>query len=124
MRYEDYIDEDYSPGDSDLVCRFTFKHDPSVSFEWAAGGIAAESSIGTWDPNLSTMREGIEELGARVFQIDEKSNSIKVAYPHELFEAGNMPQILSSITGSIFGLDELTRLKLIDVDFQIGRAHV
>ncbi len=117
MKYEDYIDETYEPTKNDLVCEYRFEHDPSVTFEWAAGGIAAESSIGTWDPNLSTMREGIEELAARVYETDEENNKIKVAYSKDLFEAGNMPQILSSITGNIFGLEELTRLRLLDVDF-------
>ncbi len=117
MRYEDYIDKGYEPGKKELVCEFRFEHDSSVSFEWAAGGIAAESSIGTWDPNLSTMKEGIEEIAARVFHLNQENNWIKVAYPPELFEAGNMSQILSSISGNIFGLDELTRLRLLDVDF-------
>lgn len=117
MRYEDYIDEDYEPTERDLVCRFRFEQDPSVSFEWAAGGIAAESSIGTWDPHLSTMRKGIEEIGAKVFLADRENKEIKIAYPPELFEAGNMPQILSSISGNIFGLEEIERLRLLDVDF-------
>lgn len=117
MEYENYIDVDYEPLDSELICEFRFEHDSSVSFEWAAGGIAAESSIGTWDPNLSTMREGIKELGATVCWTDEENNRAKIAYPPELFEPGNMPQILSSITGNIYGLGELLRLKLLDVDF-------
>lgn len=120
MEYENYIDEGHEPSDSELVCEFRFEHDPSVSFEWAAGGIAAESSIGTWDPNLSTMREGIKELGAKVYRTDEENNRVKIAYPPELFEPGNMSQILSSITGNIYGLEELTRLKLLDVDFPKG----
>lgn len=115
MKYEDYIDKDYEPTKNDLISIYRFEHDPSVTFEWAAGGIAAESSIGTWDPNLSTMREGIEELGAKVYETDEENNKIKVAYKKDLFEAGNLPQILSSITGNIFGLEELTRLRLIDL---------
>lgn len=49
--------------------------------------------------------------------MDQVNNRIKVAYPSELFEAGNMSQILSSITGNIFGLDELTRLRLLDLHF-------
>ncbi|KXB05020.1 ribulose 1,5-bisphosphate carboxylase [candidate division MSBL1 archaeon SCGC-AAA382A03] len=117
MKYEDYLDENYQPAESDLVCEFRFEHDSSVTFEWAAGGIAAESSIGTWDPNLSTMREGIKELAAKVFETDRENNIVKIAYPWELFEPGNMPQILSSITGNIFGLDELKRLRLLDVEF-------
>ncbi|MBS3815480.1 MAG: type III ribulose-bisphosphate carboxylase [Hadesarchaea archaeon] len=117
MKYEDYLDETHEPSKKELVCEFKLKHAPEVSFEWTAGAIAAESSIGTWDPNLSTMREGIRELGAKVFWTNEENGEIKVAYPAELFEAGNMPQILSSITGNIYGLDELTRLKLMDISF-------
>lgn len=120
MRYEDYIDEDYEPTESDLICSYSFQHDSSVSFEWAAGGIAAESSIGTWDSELATMREGIEELGARVYEMDEENGKIKVAYPEDLFEKGNMPQIQSSITGNIFGLEELERLRVEDVEFSSG----
>ncbi|KXB03553.1 ribulose 1,5-bisphosphate carboxylase [candidate division MSBL1 archaeon SCGC-AAA261G05] len=117
MRYEDYLEESYEPQETDLVCEFRFEHDPSVSFEWAAGAIGAESSIGTWDPHLSTMREEIRELGAKVFWTDKEDNRVKIAYPQDLFEPRNMPQILSSITGNIFGLSELTRLKLLDVNF-------
>ncbi len=120
MRYEDYIDENYEPTEKDLICSYSFQHDSSVSFEWAAGGIAAESSIGTWDPDLATMREGIEELGAIVYEMDEENGKIKVAYPEDLFEIGNMPQILSSITGNIFGLEELERLRVEDVGFSSG----
>jgi len=123
MRYEDYIDEDYEPTDKDLICYYTFQHDSSVSFEWAAGGIAAESSIGTWDPDLATMREGIEDLGAVVYEMDEENQKIKVAYPEDLFEKGNMPQIQSSITGNIFGLEELERLRVEDVDFSRGLVN-
>ncbi|KXA91689.1 ribulose 1,5-bisphosphate carboxylase [candidate division MSBL1 archaeon SCGC-AAA259A05] len=124
MRYEDYIDEEYEPKETDLLCKFRLEYDPSVSFEWAAGGIAAESSIGTWDPNLSTMRKGIEKLGAKVYQLDRESNRIWVAYPWKLFEPGNMPQILSSVTGNIFGLEKLTRLRILNVKIpeKIGKS--
>lgn len=117
MRYQDYIDVDYTPKDSDVICDFRFEHDDSVSFEWAAGGIAAESSIGTWDPDLTTMSPDIERLAARVFNVNKEKNRIRVAYPSEVFEAGNISQIQSSITGNIFGLEELTRLRLMDFEF-------
>ncbi|MFW5912035.1 MAG: type III ribulose-bisphosphate carboxylase [Candidatus Hadarchaeota archaeon] len=117
MRYRDYIDKSYQPGENDVICEFRLEHDSSVSFEWAAGGIAAESSIGTWDPELTTMRPEMEKLAARVFRIDKENGQISVAYPMEVFEKGNMSQIQSSITGNIFGLEELTRLRLIDFDF-------
>ena len=45
------------------------------------------------------------KLGAKVFEI--KGKNIKVAYPMELFEEGNMPQIYSSVAGNIFGMKEI-----------------
>ncbi|MDI6807341.1 MAG: ribulose-bisphosphate carboxylase large subunit, partial [Candidatus Aenigmarchaeota archaeon] len=45
---------------------------------------------------------------------------IKVAYPIELFEPGNMPQILSSIAGNIFGMKAVKNLRLEDVSWPHG----
>jgi ribulose-bisphosphate carboxylase large chain len=50
---------------------------------------------------------------ARVYEID--GNTIKVAYPLDLFEEGNIPQLLSSIAGNIFGMRALKNLRLEDV---------
>jgi ribulose-bisphosphate carboxylase large chain len=47
MKYIDFVDLKYSPSETDLIC--TFRVDPNwISIEEAAGGVAAESSIGTW----------------------------------------------------------------------------
>jgi len=78
----------------------------------AAGAIAAESSIGTWT-ELSTMRSYVTDLHATVFKID--GETIGIAYPAELFEYGNMPNILSSIAGNVFGLKTLRNLRLEDM---------
>jgi ribulose-bisphosphate carboxylase large chain len=80
----------------------------------AAGGVAAESSVGTWT-ELTTVKPYIDKLAARVFNIE--GNIAKIAYPKELFEPGNMPNILSSIAGNVFGLRALENLRLIDIDF-------
>jgi ribulose-bisphosphate carboxylase large chain len=48
-----------------------------------------------------------------VFEIE--GNYVKIAYPNELFEKGNMPQILSSIAGNIFGMKALEGLRLVDI---------
>jgi ribulose-bisphosphate carboxylase large chain len=80
----------------------------------AAGGVAAESSVGTWT-ELTTVKPYIDKLAARVFNIE--GNIAKIAYPQELFEPGNMPNILSSIAGNVFGLRALENLRLIDIDF-------
>jgi len=84
------------------------------SLKEAAGAVAAESSVGTWTA-VTTAPAGIGKLAAKVFSI--KGNYIKVAYPIELFELNNVPQIMSSIAGNIFGMKEVKNLKLLDVDF-------
>ncbi|MCZ2808979.1 MAG: ribulose-bisphosphate carboxylase large subunit, partial [Candidatus Bathyarchaeota archaeon] len=78
----------------------------------AAGGVAAESSIGTWT-ELTTTKPYMEKLAARVFNID--GNNFQVAYPIELFEPGNMPNILSSVAGNVFGLRALKNLRLNNI---------
>jgi ribulose-bisphosphate carboxylase large chain len=54
-------------------------------------------------------------LAATVFEI--KGNNVKIAYPVELFERGNMSNILSSIAGNVFGMRNLKNLRLNDVHF-------
>ena len=57
------------------------------------------------------------KLKPSVFSIDKKKGKIKIAYHHELFEKGNVPQILSSIAGNIFGMKILKNLRLVDIHF-------
>jgi ribulose-bisphosphate carboxylase large chain len=119
LEYTEFVETDDEASEDELVCEFYLKHDDTVSFEWAAGGVAAESSIGTWDPNLTTMHDEIREIKARVVETEEGDGEgvARVAYPTELFEKGSMPQVLSSIAGNVFGLSELTHLRLEDVRF-------
>jgi ribulose-bisphosphate carboxylase large chain len=113
MRYVDFIDLEYKPSPSDLICSFYVEPD-GISMEEAAGGVAAESSIGTWT-ELGTMKKYVERLQAKVFELN--GNNFKVAYPIDLFEQTNMPNILSSIAGNIFGLKTLKNLRLNDIAF-------
>ncbi|MCJ7431317.1 type III ribulose-bisphosphate carboxylase [Candidatus Bathyarchaeota archaeon] len=109
----DFVNLDYTPKETDVVC--TFRIEPAgISMKEAAGGVAAESSVGTWT-ELTTVKPYIDKLAARVFNIE--GNIAKIAYPQELFEPGNMPNILSSIAGNVFGLRALENLRLIDIDF-------
>jgi len=113
LRYIDFVNLDYTPKETDVVC--TFRIEPAgISMKEAAGGVAAESSVGTWT-ELTTVKPYIDKLAARVFNIE--GNIAKIAYPQELFEPGNMPNILSSIAGNVFGLRALENLRLIDIDF-------
>lgn len=113
MRYVDFVDSKYKPKETDLIC--TFLVEPAgVNMKEAAGAVAAESSIGTWT-ELTTTKPYVEKLAAHVFSM--KNNEAKIAYPIELFESGNMPNILSSVAGNVFGLKTLENLKLDDIDF-------
>ena len=116
MRYIDFVDLDYEPLDDDLIC--SFHVEPiGIPLDEAAGGVAAESSIGTWT-ELTTEKPYVRDYQARVFSIE--GNEVKVAYPMGLFEPGNMPNILSSVSGNVFGLDALRRLRLNDMRLPRG----
>jgi len=113
----DYIDLKYKPNNKDLVAEYYIEPEKGMAFEKAASNVALESSIGTWTA-ISTMNPGIaRKLKPSVYYINKKTNSIKIAYPEELFEPGNMPEILSSIAGNIFGMKAVRNLRLQDINF-------
>jgi ribulose-bisphosphate carboxylase large chain len=113
MRYVDFVDLGYVPSETDLICSFRVEPE-GITMREAMGGVAAESSIGTWT-ELTTVKPYVEGLKARVFNID--GNGCRIAYPIGLFEPGNMPNILSSVAGNVFGLDALRSLRLDDIEF-------
>jgi ribulose-bisphosphate carboxylase large chain len=113
LKYLDFVNLGYKPHDSDTVCRFRVEPQ-GLNLKEAAGAVAAESSIGTWT-ELTTAKSYVEKLAAHVFNIDR--NNIRVAYPIGLFETKNMANVLSSISGNVFGLKALRNLRLEDVDF-------
>jgi len=109
-----YIDLRYRPTRNDLVVLFGIHPAPGVSVERAAENVAGESSIGTWT-EVGTARDITPGLAPHIFRIE--GNLAWFAYPQELFEPGNMPQVLSSIAGNVFGMQELDGLRLHDVTF-------
>jgi ribulose-bisphosphate carboxylase large chain len=113
VKYVDFVDLKYTPEDTEVLCTFSIEPD-GVSMEEAAGAVAAESSIGTWT-ELTTTKPYVEKLAAHVYGI--KGKVAKIAYPIELFEMNNMPNVLSSISGNVFGLRTLKNLRFDDVLF-------
>lgn len=111
-----YVNLDYTPTDKDLICEY-YIEPFEISFEEACEGITAESSIGTWTDLKTMKREIAEKLKPNVFSIDEERKIARIAYPEDLFEAGNMPQILSSLAGNIFGIKDVENLRFLDVHF-------
>lgn len=81
--------------------------------------VAGESSIGTWT-GVGTMKpETFRRLSAKVFWLSTKRRLVKIAYPLELFEPGNIPQLLSSVAGNIFSMKLVTKLRLEDLELPL-----
>ncbi len=107
-----FVNLKYRPKREDLIC--LFKISPNkISIEKAADTVALESSVGTWTKVAG--QEYVEALKAKVFSI--KGKYVKIAYSEELFEKDNVPNILSSIAGNIFGMKAVKAIRLEDVSF-------
>lgn len=109
--YDEFVDFGYKPAKDDLVCLYYFEPAKGISDREAIGRIASESSAGTWT-TLHELPARVEKIKARAFELNGKY--VKVAYPIELWEPGNAPQLLSGIAGNIFGMKALRNLRLID----------
>ncbi|MBL7159471.1 ribulose-bisphosphate carboxylase large subunit, partial [Candidatus Microgenomates bacterium] len=101
--------------DKNLIAVYKLKPEKEEDFHETAGGIASESSVGTWTKVSTEIKSVWDRLHARVFEINEDFGLIKIAYSLELFEPGNIPQLLSSVAGNVFGLKEINSLKLLDL---------
>ena len=108
----DFIDLKYKPK-NDLVCLFRITPN-KISMLKAVNTVALESSIGTWT-KVKSSKAYVEKLRAKVFSI--KGKNVKIAYPRELFESDNVPNILSSIAGNIMGMKAVKAIRLEDVSF-------
>jgi len=110
--YHQFVDLKYKPSPTDLLCLFKVQPASGFTIKDAAGRVASESSVGTWT-EVTTMRPRIRKLMAKMCRID--GSLLTVAYPIRLFEPGNMPQIISSIAGNIFGMKAIRNLRLEDI---------
>jgi ribulose-bisphosphate carboxylase large chain len=111
-----YADLKYKPGKDDLVCEYYLEPN-KISFERACSHVASESSIGTWTDIRTMSRQIAKRLKPSIFDMNPGKGVARIAYPSELFEPGNMPQILSSIAGNIFGMKAVKNLRLQDISF-------
>lgn len=115
--YHEFVDARYEPAADDLLALFRFQAAPGMSREEALGRIASESSVGTWT-TLAQVPERIRRLKATAYEW--KGDLAWVAYPRELWEPGNLAQLLSGVAGNIFGMKAVRRLRLEDL--QVPRA--
>ncbi len=112
--YHDFINLNYKPSRSEIKVLFYFEPDKGITKADAIGRIASESSTGTWT-TLFKLPPRMKKLMATAYKIE--GNYIYVSYPLDLWEKGNMPQLLSGIAGNIFGMKALKGLRLIDAEF-------
>ena len=57
------------------------------------------------------MKESIaKKLSPKIYYINEKEKRVRIAYPLDLFELGNVPEILSSVGGNIYGMKSVKGL--------------
>ncbi|MFC1728049.1 type III ribulose-bisphosphate carboxylase [Nanoarchaeota archaeon] len=113
----EFIDKKYKPKSTEVVCEYHVDPAKGITFEKVCEYLAGESSIGTWT-KISTMNPWIaKRLKPHVFYINKKTHEVKVAYNVELFEEGNVPEILSSIAGNIYGMKQIVNLRLQDIHF-------
>ena len=110
--YHDFVDPEAKPRREDLVALFKITPAPGFTMEDAAGRVASESSVGTWT-TLTTVTPRVRKIMAKAYDIS--GDMVRVAYPEELFEGSNMPQVLSSIAGNVFGMKAVAGLRLVDV---------
>lgn len=112
--YNEFVDFNYTPAKDDLICLYYFEPAKGITEKEAIGRIASESSAGTWT-TLHDLPPRVEKIKARAFELNGKY--VKIAYPIDLWEPGNAPQLLSGIAGNIFGMKALRNLRLIDASF-------
>ncbi|MDD5567496.1 MAG: ribulose-bisphosphate carboxylase large subunit [Patescibacteria group bacterium] len=97
----------------------TFRIESKLPLKEIAQIVAGESSIGTWT-EVGTLSESVfKRLSAKVIGLNTKKNLARIAYPIELFEPGNIPQLLSSVAGNIFSMKVVSKLRLVDLDLPL-----
>lgn len=101
----------------EIVARYYFTPRKGLSNLKVARELMTESSIGTWT-EVKTLSKSIQKrLSPRVVKFSKKNNTVDIGYPIDLFELGSIPQLLSSLGGNIFGMKDVTNLRLIDIKF-------
>jgi len=110
-----FLDLKYKPKKTDVICQYKITPAKGYTLKKVSEEVAGESSIGTWT-NIGTMNKKVaEKLAPKIYYISEKEKRARIAYPIELFELGNVPEILSSIGGNIYGMKAVDGLMWEDL---------
>ena len=117
--YEDFVKLNYKPKKTDLLVSFRVEVPSWEPKKRSFGAVASESSVGTWATVAGLKYKHVHKVAGKVYETKKdpgkKGYWIKVAYPQDHFEAGNMSQILASIAGNVFGMKAVSNLRLQDI---------
>ena len=118
--YDDFVQLNYKPKATDLIATFHVKVPSWQKDTTALGAVASESSVGTWAAVKALHYKHVQKVAAKVYEakkIAPRNYWVKIAYPEEHFELGNMSQILASIAGNVFGMKAVDSLRLQDIQW-------
>ena len=123
-----YWKPDYEPEDSDIIAAFRITPQDQVEPEEAAAAVAGESSTATWTVVWTDRLTAYDNYQAKAYKVIPVPNSSPpsyiayIAYKHDLFEEGSIPNLTSSIIGNVFGFKALKALRLEDM--HIPREYI
>ncbi len=112
-----YLHLGTKPKPNEIVTTLRVLSSKGLSLKRTAEEIAAESSIGTWTTVGTLNKKTFNKLSARVIYINYATQIIKIAYPMDLFEKGNIPQLFATVAGNIFSMKILKSLRIEDIYF-------
>ena len=115
VNYENFIDLNYTPKNTDVICQFKITPAKGYDFREVCSITAGESSVGTWT-DISTVNKKMQKkIAPKVYYLDKGNLRCRIAYPIELFELGNLSGVLSSIGGNIYGMNSVNGLLWEDI---------
>jgi ribulose-bisphosphate carboxylase large chain len=115
-----FLGEKFDPASHVIA---TFYIESREDLKRGAEAVAAESSVGTWTDTEGLSEDLFNRLAAKVFvmrELGDKKGVIKIAYPIELFETDNIPQLFADVAGNVFGMREVKNLRVRDVELPEG----
>lgn len=104
-----YINKAYQPKPTEVLCSYYLEPAPRNTLADAAEELCKKASVDVVGGEM------VHGLRACAYAVHEEGT--QVAFPAELFEGGNIPQMLTIIAGKIFGLEKIASLRLQDVCF-------
>jgi ribulose-bisphosphate carboxylase large chain len=102
----------------EVIATYYYRPKAGVDFNWAAQAIAEEQTTGTWT-DISTTEDYVRYLDGRVHEVVPHNDGYitKIGFADDIFELGSFPQYLSVISGNLYGLSKLAKVRLLDIDF-------